>query len=60
MIETIYNFFFQWLFNGAFPSFLSEQGAEFICITFTIIVMAFVVYIAILPIRWIISKILGV
>lgn len=58
MIETIYNFFYEWLFNSTQPAFLSTQGVEFICLVFTIIVMAFVVYVAIIPIKAIINAIL--
>lgn len=51
MIQTIYNFFWQWLFNGVQPTFLSVQGAEFITIVFTIMVFALVLWIAVLPIK---------
>lgn len=58
MIETIYTFFYEWLFNSTQPAFLSAQGVEFICLIFTITVMAFVVYVAIIPIKAIINAIL--
>ena len=55
MFVEIYDFFYQWLFDGVQPAFLSTQGAEFTCIVFTIVTLLSVVALVITPIRALIS-----
>lgn len=51
MIETLYSFFFGWLFNSTVPAFMSAQGVEFVCIVFSILTMLVVLWLATLPLR---------
>lgn len=55
MFTTLYEFFWNWLFNGVQPSYLSEQGAELATILFCVIVIVAVIALAIIPIRAIIN-----
>lgn len=55
MLETIYNFLYTWLYNGVQPAFLTEQGAEFLCIVATLTVLAFVLVLAFYPIKMLIT-----
>lgn len=55
MFIEIYNFFYEWLFNGVQPEFLSAQGAEFTTIIFSVITIVAVIGLAIIPIRALIS-----
>lgn len=59
MIETIYTFFYEWLFSSAVPAWLSAQGVEFICLVFTVTVLLGVVSIALIPLKKIIGWIMG-
>lgn len=56
IFNRVYEFFYNWLFGGDIL-YLTEQGAEFATILCTLLVLVFVVYLAILPIKAIISAI---
>lgn len=56
IFNRVYEFFYDWLFGNEIL-YLTEQGAEFATILCTILVLVFVVYLAILPIKAIISAI---
>lgn len=51
MIETLYNFFFEWLFGSQIPTFMSTQGVEFTCIVFTITVLLAVLWLCLIPFK---------
>lgn len=51
MIETIYNFFYGWLFNSTTPVFMSAQGVEFTCIVFTITTLLAIVWLCLMPFK---------
>lgn len=56
IFNRVYEFFYTWLF-GTEQLYLTEQGAEFACILCTLLVIVFVVWLAILPLKAIISSI---
>lgn len=56
IFNRVYEFFYNWLF-GSEALYLTEQGAEFATILCTLLVLVFVVYLAVLPIKAIISAI---
>lgn len=51
MFTSIYNFFWDWLFNSTYPAFMSAQSAEFCTILFAVVVTLFVVWLATLPVK---------
>lgn len=51
MIETIYTFFYEFLFNSTTPAFMSVQGVEFTCIVFTITTMLAVLWLCLMPFK---------
>lgn len=57
MFTELYNFFFDWLFGGVYPTFMSQQSAELATIAMAVIVTVAVIGLAITPIkaiaRWI-------
>lgn len=59
MFAELYTFFYEWLFNSAQPTFLSTQGAEFVCIIFATLVLVWVVSLAVLPIKALVRWIVG-
>lgn len=59
MFAELYSFFYEWLFNSVQPSFLSAQGAEFVCIIFATLVLVWVVSLAVLPIKALVRWIVG-
>lgn len=54
MFNELYAFFYEWLFAGVQPSYLSEQGAEFACIVFSCTVLIGCVALAFTPIKMLI------
>ena len=59
MFENLFNFFAEWLFNSTQSAFLSVQGQEFVCIIFTAVTLIGVISLALIPIKKLISWILG-
>lgn len=57
MFTELYSFFFDWLFGGVYPDFLSAQGAEFATIICCLIVIVAVIAIALIPIKAIVNSI---
>jgi thiosulfate reductase cytochrome b subunit len=55
MFDTIYNFFMAWLFNGS--AVLSSNDMHIACVFLSVIVTCWVLYIAIIPIKAIISAV---
>lgn len=51
MFNSLYTFFYEWLFESVQPVYLSAQGAEFVCIVFSVITLVGVVALAFLPIK---------
>lgn len=51
MINTLYNFFFEWLFASQIPSYMSAQGVEFTCIVFTITTLLAVLWLCLIPFK---------
>lgn len=51
MIETLYNFFYEWLFSSQTPAFMSAQGVEFTCIVFAIVVLLAVLWLCLIPFK---------
>lgn len=59
MFAELYIFFYEWLFNSSQPTFLSPQGAEFVCIIFATLVLVWVVSLAVLPIKALVRWVVG-
>lgn len=59
MFTNLYNFFFQWLFNGAYPTYISNQTTELVCVAFCVIVVVWCVSLVFLPIKGIFRMIGG-
>lgn len=59
MFNTLYTFFYDWLFNGTAPIYMSEQGAEFTTILFCVVTLCAVIALALIPIKAIISFIIN-
>lgn len=57
MFTELYTFYFDWLFDGVYPTFLSAQSAEFATILMCIITIVAVIALAIVPIKAIINLI---
>lgn len=51
MFTNLYNFFFDWLYNGVYPTFISEQTAELVCVAMCIISIVALINIALIPIK---------
>lgn len=59
MFIDLYNFFFEWLFGGVYPTFMSAQSAELATIIMAVIVTVAVISLAIMPIKAIVRWICG-
>lgn len=59
MFQALYSFFYDWLFAGGVPTFLSAQGAEFTTILFSVVCLFALIAIAITPIKILIRWICG-
>lgn len=57
MFTELYQFYFDWLYNGVYPTFMSNQSAELATILMCIITIVAVIALAIVPIRAIINLI---
>lgn len=57
MFTELYQFYFDWLYDGVYPTFMSNQSAEFATILMCIITIVAVIALAIVPIRAIINLI---
>jgi hypothetical protein len=55
MLETLYTFYYEWLFGSVVPSFISAQGVEFVCIIFSAVTLGALLWLAILPFRTLFS-----
>lgn len=57
MFTELYQFYFDWLYDGVYPTFMSNQSAELATILMCIITIVAVIALAIVPIRAIINLI---
>lgn len=57
MFNSLYTFFYEWLFDGVAPAYLSAQGAEFATIVFAVVTLLATLSLVLIPIKAIISLI---
>lgn len=51
MFTNLYNFFFEWLFASQYPSFISQQTAELVCVAMCVITIIALINLVLIPIR---------
>lgn len=59
MFHTLYNFYYEWLFSGTAPAYMSSQGAEFTTILFCVVTLLGVLALAFIPIKALCSFIIN-
>lgn len=59
MFNSLYTFFYDWLFGGVAPTYLSAQGAEFATIVFAVITLIAVISLALIPIKALVRFVCG-